>query len=91
MSALQRRKRQAEQRRAAMVVHKPKAPPLVRMEELRALNMIQLDPDDAKARIEQAQKPKGIIPSGGFTNFRCSPLHSQSSTSQRAGMVNIAV
>ena len=72
MSALQRRKRQAEQRRAAMVVHKPKAPPLVRMEELRALNMIQLDPDDAKARIEQAQKPKGIIPSGGFTNFRCS-------------------
>jgi len=53
-----------------MVVHKPKAAPPVRMEELRALNMIQLDPDDAKARIEQAQKPKGIIPSGGFTNFR---------------------
>ena len=68
---VQRRKRQAEQRRAAMVVHKPKAAPPVRMEELRALNMIQLDPDDAKARIEQAQKPKGIIPSGGFTNFRC--------------------
>jgi hypothetical protein len=67
---LQRRKRQAEQRKAAMVVHKPKAAPPVRMEELRALNMIQLDPDDAKARIEQAQKPKGIIPSGGFTNFR---------------------
>ena len=56
MAALQRRKRQAEQRRAAMVVHKPKAPPLVRMEELRALNMIQLDPDDAKAKGPDSDK-----------------------------------
>ena len=47
-----------------MVVHKPKAAPIVRMEELRALNMLKLDPDDAKARIEQAQKPKNIVPSG---------------------------
>ena len=47
-----------------MIVHKPKAAPPVRMEELRALNMLKLDPDDAKARIELAQKPRGIIPSG---------------------------
>lgn len=47
-----------------MVVHKPKAAPPVRMEELRALNMLKLDPDDAKARIELAQKPRGIVPSG---------------------------
>ena len=56
-----------------MVVHKPKAPPMVRMEELRALNQTRLDPDDVKLRTEQAQKPKGIIPSGGFTGFRVAP------------------
>lgn len=70
---LQRRQLQAEHRKAARVVHKPKAPPPVRMEELRALNMIRLDPEDAKARTEQAQKPKAIVPSGGFTNFRVAP------------------
>ena len=61
---MQRRKLQAQQRKAAMVVHKPKAAPPVRMEELRALNMLKLDPDDAKARTELAQKPRGITPSG---------------------------
>lgn len=61
---MQRRKLQAQQRKAAMIVHKPKAAPIVRMEELRALNMLKLDPDDAKARTELAQKPRGIIPSG---------------------------
>lgn len=61
---MQRRKLQAQQRKAAMIVHKPKAAPPVRMEELRALNMLKLDPDDAKARIELAQKPRGVIPSG---------------------------
>lgn len=55
-----------------MVVHKPKAAPPVRMEELRALNMLKLDPDDAKARIEQAQKPRNIVPSGGSLYAHCS-------------------
>lgn len=56
-----------------MVVHKPKAPPPVRMEELRALNIVRLDPEDVKVRTEQAQKPKAIVPSGGYTGFRVAP------------------
>lgn len=53
-----------------MVISLPKAAPPVRMEELRAMNMTKLDESDLIARYELAQKPKPIVPSGGFTNFR---------------------
>lgn len=66
----QRRELQAERRQAAMEIQQPKAAPVVRMEELRAMNMIRLDDSDLRARYELAQKPKPIVPSGGFTGFR---------------------